>query len=243
MSSRDREPSRHHDHSRYRDHTRSRDRARDERSPDRSRYLDSDAERREPSRKPDPAAAEDSATRRVFLGAAAGAAAGALAILAGRSVIWYPPEADAGLAGVAAPATPDAAPVAWPTPQLAPPTDVAPLTTEVAPPGSAVPSATPSGASVQAGIAKVGDIPPGGGVVIPAERLVLTQPTPGQFRAFDATCTHQGCVVADVRDGAIVCNCHGSQYSIADGSVRGGPAPRPLAPRAIAVVGDNVVLQ
>jgi Rieske Fe-S protein len=180
----------------------------------------------------------------VFLGAAAGAAAGALAILAGRSVIWYPPESEAAVAAAPTPVTP-AEPAAWPTPQLAPQTDLPPGPTESGSPPepTAAPSADASLGTGQNGIAKVADIPPGGGVILPAHRLVLTQPVAGQFRAFDATCTHQGCQVSDVRGGAITCGCHGSQYSIEDGSVRGGPAPRPLAPRAIAVVGDEVVLR
>jgi Rieske Fe-S protein len=52
-----------------------------------------------------------------------------------------------------------------------------------------------------------------------------------------------GCTVAEVRDGTIHCGCHGSQFSIADGSVRGGPAQQPLSPLSVEVVGDTLVLR
>jgi Rieske Fe-S protein len=60
--------------------------------------------------------------------------------------------------------------------------------------------------------------------------------------AFTAVCTHQGCLVASIADGMIVCPCHGSKFSIADGSVTGGPAPAPLAPQSITVSGDTITL-
>ena len=56
--------------------------------------------------------------------------------------------------------------------------------------------------------------------------VVVTQPTAGEFKAFSATCTHQGCKVKSVADGVIVCPCHGSKFAIADGSVAAGPAKR-----------------
>ena len=44
--------------------------------------------------------------------------------------------------------------------------------------------------------------------------------------AISAICTHLGCIVAPEEWG-FQCPCHGSQYN-PDGSVIGGPAPRPL---------------
>ena len=57
---------------------------------------------------------------------------------------------------------------------------------------------------------------------------VVTQPTKGDFKAFSKICTHRQCTVAAVRDGMIHCNCHGSEFSIKDGSVVHDPAPKPL---------------
>lgn len=71
-------------------------------------------------------------------------------------------------------------------------------------------------------------IPVGGGTVFGQDNIVVTQPSKGTFEVFSATCTHQGCQVGQVTDGKIVCPCHGSQFSIKDGSVVAGPAPSPL---------------
>lgn len=74
----------------------------------------------------------------------------------------------------------------------------------------------------------------GSGVVFTAEKVVVTQPTKGEFRAFDTTCTHAGCPVAAVTS-TINCPCHGSQFSLEDGSAVTGPATEPLTPKAVAV--------
>jgi Rieske Fe-S protein len=50
-----------------------------------------------------------------------------------------------------------------------------------------------------------------------------------------------GCPVSDVSGGTINCLCHGSQYSIEDGSVVAGPAPSPLPAKPIEVDGKNIV--
>ena len=78
------------------------------------------------------------------------------------------------------------------------------------------------------------------GVVLADKKVVVTQPAAGEFKAFSAVCTHQGCAVASVANGVIVCPCHNSQFSASDGSVKGGPAPAPLAAVAVTVSGDQV---
>lgn len=95
----------------------------------------------------------------------------------------------------------------------------------------------PSGA-----LAATSDIEVGGGAIFADDRVVVTQPTEGDFRAFSTTCTHQGCQVSSVSDGAIHCPCHGSAFSIEDGSVSAGPAPSPLPAVEIAVKGDEITL-
>ncbi len=91
-------------------------------------------------------------------------------------------------------------------------------------------------------LATTSDIEVGGGTIFADEKVVVTQPTEGDFKAFSSTCTHQGCQVASVSDGTINCTCHGSQFSIEDGSVSGGPAPGPLAPVELSVKGDEISL-
>jgi Rieske Fe-S protein len=83
-------------------------------------------------------------------------------------------------------------------------------------------------------------VPVGGGVILEDANYVVTQPSKGKFKAFSKICTHQGCPVSAVSDGVIYCNCHGSQYSIKDGSVINPPAPKPLAEAKTAVFEGDV---
>ena len=83
-------------------------------------------------------------------------------------------------------------------------------------------------------------VPVGGGVILEDADYVITQPSKGQYKAFSKICTHQGCPVASVSDGVIHCNCHGSEYSIKDGSVTNPPAPKPLAEAKASVFEDKV---
>lgn len=87
-----------------------------------------------------------------------------------------------------------------------------------------------------------GDVPVGGGTILEDELVVVTQPAEGEFQAFSAVCTHQGCPVQSITDGEIVCNCHGSRFSIEDGSVLAGPADAPLESRSVSVDGDTVTV-
>ncbi|WP_214324155.1 Rieske (2Fe-2S) protein [Nonomuraea sediminis] len=93
---------------------------------------------------------------------------------------------------------------------------------------------------VAEGLAKTSAIPEGGGKVFDKEKVVVTQPAAGEFKAFSAICTHQGCTVATVSNGTINCPCHGSKYNIADGSVVKGPATKPLAAKKIDVKGGEI---
>ncbi len=104
------------------------------------------------------------------------------------------------------------------------------------------PGSSGAGGSGGAVLAKTADIPEGGGVVFAAQKVVVTQPTAGQFKAFSATCTHQGCAVKDVVDNVITCPCHNSTFDAATGSPTAGPATQPLPAREISVAGDSITL-
>ncbi|HEY0698988.1 MAG TPA: Rieske (2Fe-2S) protein, partial [Micromonospora sp.] len=102
---------------------------------------------------------------------------------------------------------------------------------------------TAGGTAVGAGaVAAVADVPVGGGIVLAAQDLVVTQPVAGTFKGYSATCTHQGCKVNEVADGTINCPCHGSKFSVADGAPTAGPASKPLPEKPVAVQGASVVL-
>ncbi|MEU9919746.1 MULTISPECIES: Rieske (2Fe-2S) protein [Streptomyces] len=91
-------------------------------------------------------------------------------------------------------------------------------------------------------LAKTADIPEGGGKIFKDQGVVVTQPSAGTYKAFSAKCTHQGCAVGSVADGVIVCPCHNSHFSVADGSVKQGPATAPLPEQKISVSGDEIKL-
>jgi Rieske Fe-S protein len=113
--------------------------------------------------------------------------------------------------------------------------------------GSSTSSSPASGAPASSGtragsVAKAADIPVGGGVIVPSPAVVITQPSAGDFKAFTAICTHQGCTVGSVVNNEIICPCHGSKFSATDGSVINGPATSPLAAAAITVEGGEVLI-
>ncbi|MGY1583988.1 Rieske (2Fe-2S) protein [Streptomyces sp. MN13] len=91
-------------------------------------------------------------------------------------------------------------------------------------------------------LAATTEIPQGGGKVFADEGVVVTQPAAGEFKAFSSKCTHQGCAVRDVKDGLIICPCHDSHFSATDGSVKKGPATKPLPPAEITVQGEEIRL-
>lgn len=113
----------------------------------------------------------------------------------------------------------------------------APATTAAAPAAGAGSTGNPAGV-----LATTSEIPVGGGKIFTAEKVVVTQPSPGDFKAFSAVCTHMGCIVNQISNGTIDCPCHGSQYSIKDGSVVSGPAPSPLPAESVKVSGNSIIL-
>ena len=102
--------------------------------------------------------------------------------------------------------------------------------------------------SSSGGLVARADVPLGGGVILGEQNVVVTQPSKGTFEGFSATCTHQGCILASVAGGTINCGCHGSQFSITDGSNVAGPSGSPagsVAPLpkvAVRAKGAEIVL-
>jgi Rieske Fe-S protein len=107
--------------------------------------------------------------------------------------------------------------------------------------GSEVPELT--GAGPGDVVVPLSEVPLGSAyeVSIDGRRVLVSRPAAGAVVAFDATCTHQGCIVRATDDG-LACPCHGSVFDPADGAPVHGPATRPLAPVGVAVRGTDVVL-
>lgn len=117
-------------------------------------------------------------------------------------------------------------------PATAAPTSAAPTT-----------SAPTSSAPTAAGFTvKAADIPVGSGKIFDAQKLVVTQPTAGQFRAFSAVCPHQGCNVASFQGKQIVCPCHASLFDLGTGARLAGPAPTGLSTENLTVSGGTITV-
>ena len=68
----------------------------------------------------------------------------------------------------------------------------------------------------------------GGGKILPDDKIVVTQPEQGRFKAFSAICTHLGCLLGwNPAMRTWDCSCHGSSFA-RDGTVLHGPAVRDL---------------
>ncbi|MYW68633.1 Rieske 2Fe-2S domain-containing protein [Streptomyces sp. SID8379] len=108
--------------------------------------------------------------------------------------------------------------------------------------GGSEPAGNASAAGGGQELGKTSDIPEGGGKIFADQGVVVTQPKKGEFKAFTSTCTHSGCKVTKVEAGTIDCPCHGSKFSIEDGSVKNPPATKPLPAEQITVSGDSISL-
>lgn len=89
-------------------------------------------------------------------------------------------------------------------------------------------------------VAQTTDVPEGGGLLLIDAKLVITQPEPGKFLAFSASCTHGGCTVQEVTT-EILCLCHHSKFGL-DGEVLQGPAVDPLEQFEVKVEGTDIIL-
>ncbi|MDX8053340.1 Rieske (2Fe-2S) protein [Lentzea sp. BCCO 10_0798] len=106
---------------------------------------------------------------------------------------------------------------------------------------------TPTGSAGTSGTALVAlaDVPEGGGAVVDApggKKIVVARISATEVKAFDATCPHQGSMVAEPSGGTITCPSHGSQFGASDGAVKKGPATTGLRAVSVKVDGDQVVL-
>jgi nitrite reductase/ring-hydroxylating ferredoxin subunit len=72
------------------------------------------------------------------------------------------------------------------------------------------------------------DIPVGGAKLYRQERLVVSQPAEGQYKAFGSVCTHGRCELTEIEGTDLRCVCHGSRFDAVTGKALQGPAVAPL---------------
>ncbi|MUN64173.1 Rieske 2Fe-2S domain-containing protein [Kocuria sediminis] len=89
----------------------------------------------------------------------------------------------------------------------------------------------------------VEDVPVGSGVKVDRDgvQAVVARPAEDTVVAFSPVCPHQGCMVVP-EERRYVCPCHASQFDLATGEVRGGPARTGLTPYPVAVREGRIVL-
>lgn len=109
---------------------------------------------------------------------------------------------------------------------------------------------TPTGSTGSAGtsgtaLVALADVPENGGAVVDApggKKIVVARISATEVKAYDATCPHQGSMVAEPSGGTIICPSHGSQFGASDGAVKKGPATTGLRAVSVKIDGDQVVL-
>ncbi|MGW1377365.1 Rieske (2Fe-2S) protein [Streptomyces sp. NPDC002446] len=85
------------------------------------------------------------------------------------------------------------------------------------------------------------EIPVGGAKLYEKQRLLVAQPTKGEFTCFSTVCTHMGAVLNKIEKGQGVCPLHGSRFMAATGQVAQGPATRPLEEVPVKVKGGKLI--
>ena len=89
-------------------------------------------------------------------------------------------------------------------------------------------------------IGKTSEVPVGGAKIYTAEKVMVSQPKQGEFKAFSTVCTHEQCAITQLNGDEIECGCHHSRFKVADGTVAKGPANKPLSELKVTVSGGNL---
>jgi 3-phenylpropionate/trans-cinnamate dioxygenase ferredoxin subunit len=73
-------------------------------------------------------------------------------------------------------------------------------------------------------------------------RRVTVARVGGSLHAFDDTCTHRQCSLAegDLEEATVTCPCHGSQFDVTTGAVLNPPATAPVPVFPLRVEDDEI---
>ena len=92
--------------------------------------------------------------------------------------------------------------------------------------------------------AKVAEVKPNSGKVFKfgSKPAILIQTPTGEYRAFNAVCTHLDCTVQYRPEEKLIwCACHNGRYDLTGKNIS-GPPPRPLEEFKVNVRGDEIVV-
>jgi len=92
-------------------------------------------------------------------------------------------------------------------------------------------------------IVKKNDVQPGQLAAFDVDgKRVAVANVGGAFHAFDDTCTHMQCSLAEgtLEGTTVTCPCHGSQFDVRTGAVLAPPAVQPVRSYKVSVEGDTL---
>ncbi|GAA1165006.1 Rieske (2Fe-2S) protein [Streptomyces hebeiensis] len=84
-------------------------------------------------------------------------------------------------------------------------------------------------------------VPVGGARLYREERLVVSCPAEGEYKAFSAQCTHAGCLLEKLEGTVGDCPCHGSKFDVTTGKALRGPATVPLPAVPVTAKGGKLI--
>ena len=94
---------------------------------------------------------------------------------------------------------------------------------------------------------KLEDIRPGGMKAIDVRgTIIAVANVDGTYYAFDDTCTHEQCSLAEgemLRGATVTCFCHGSEFDVRSGQVLAPPAIEPVKVYRTRIAGDALQIE
>ncbi|MER8090478.1 Rieske (2Fe-2S) protein [Streptomyces sp. NPDC058316] len=85
------------------------------------------------------------------------------------------------------------------------------------------------------------EVPVGGSKLYRDQRVIVSCPAKGQYKAFSAQCTHAGCLLNKIEDNVGECPCHGSHFDTTTGKALHGPATVPLPAVPVRLEGGKLI--
>ena len=94
--------------------------------------------------------------------------------------------------------------------------------------------------------AKTDQIPENGLVAVAVRGIpIAVANVGGVFYAFEDTCTHEQCSLAegDLAGTTVTCMCHGAEFDVRTGHVLAPPAPLPVKVFRTRIDGDSLLIE